>query len=231
MSTQVLNSSANLSGKTLIAAENADTITGLKTFDRDPSAPFAVTASSAVVTNLDADKVDGKHSTALMLLDGTQAMTGKLDTGSNGQIQFPATQNPSSNVNCLDDYEEGTWTPTIISSGGGAATSTNSGVYTKVGRKVTFQGRVILTSKGTLAAGTITFGGLPFTSSANYFPCTVGSFAALTTAVTFITGLVIASTTTMDIRYVAAASTAVSQLTVADLSNTTDLIFSGFYYV
>lgn len=36
------------------------TQTGLITFDRDPSAPFAVTASSAKVDNLDADKLDGQ---------------------------------------------------------------------------------------------------------------------------------------------------------------------------
>lgn len=60
----ILNTSSNLSAKTLMAAENAETITGLKTFDRDPSAPFAVSASSAVVTNLDADKLDGEEGSA-----------------------------------------------------------------------------------------------------------------------------------------------------------------------
>lgn len=39
----------------------AATLTGLLTFDRDPSAPLAVTSGSAVVANLDADKVDGKN--------------------------------------------------------------------------------------------------------------------------------------------------------------------------
>lgn len=63
MSVAVLNTNANVSGKTLLLAENADTITGLKTFDRDPSAPFAVSASSAVVANLDADKLDGQEGT------------------------------------------------------------------------------------------------------------------------------------------------------------------------
>lgn len=55
----VLNTDANLSAKTVVLAEGATTQTGLITFDRDPSAPFAVSASSAVVTNLDADKLDG----------------------------------------------------------------------------------------------------------------------------------------------------------------------------
>lgn len=40
------------------------TQTGLITFDRDPLAPFAVTASSAVVPNLDADKLDGEEGSA-----------------------------------------------------------------------------------------------------------------------------------------------------------------------
>lgn len=61
MSISVLNTDAGASGKTLVTAEGADTVTGLKTFDRDPSAPFAVTASSAVVANLDADKLDGQE--------------------------------------------------------------------------------------------------------------------------------------------------------------------------
>ena len=40
------------------------TQTGLITFDRDPSAPFAVSSGSAKVSNLDADKLDGLDSTA-----------------------------------------------------------------------------------------------------------------------------------------------------------------------
>jgi hypothetical protein len=37
------------------------TITAAWTFDRDPSAPFIVSSGSAVVTNLDADLLDGQH--------------------------------------------------------------------------------------------------------------------------------------------------------------------------
>lgn len=45
---------------------DAQTVTGLKTFDRDPSPPFAVSASSASVTNLDADLVDGFQASAFV---------------------------------------------------------------------------------------------------------------------------------------------------------------------
>lgn len=93
MSVSVLNTDAGLSGKTLDLLESDQTITGNKTFDRDPSAPFTVTASSAVVTNLDADKVDGQHgsyyndpanlSAAVPVAKGGTALTG---TPTNGQL-------------------------------------------------------------------------------------------------------------------------------------------------
>lgn len=57
----VLNTDAGLSGKTIDLLESAQTITGVKTFDLDPAAPFAVTSGSAKVTNLDADKLDGQE--------------------------------------------------------------------------------------------------------------------------------------------------------------------------
>jgi hypothetical protein len=64
MSITVLNTDAGLSGKTIANLEDGQTVTGLKTFDRDPNAPFAVSAASAVVTNLDADKLDGLEGAA-----------------------------------------------------------------------------------------------------------------------------------------------------------------------
>lgn len=57
----VLSTDAGVSGKTLDMLESDQTITGLKTFNRGTSAPFAVVAGAAVVTNLDADKLDGQE--------------------------------------------------------------------------------------------------------------------------------------------------------------------------
>ena len=70
-------------------------------------------------------------------------------------------------ANTLDDYEEGTWTPSLLF--GGAAVSmtygTNglTGTYTKVGNQVTAKGWIQLTAKGS-STGVVTIGGLPFTS-------------------------------------------------------------------
>jgi hypothetical protein len=61
MAITVLNTDAGLSGKTIVTAEGSHTVNGLHTFDRDPNPPFAVSAGSAVVSNLDADKLDGSE--------------------------------------------------------------------------------------------------------------------------------------------------------------------------
>jgi hypothetical protein len=63
MPVSVLNTTASLSGKTLLKAEDAQTITGQKTFDVGGSAPFACVSGSALVTHLDADLLDGQHGT------------------------------------------------------------------------------------------------------------------------------------------------------------------------
>lgn len=66
-----------------------------------------------------------------------------------GQIQFPATQNASANVNTLDDYEEGAWVPTATSQGGTLGATTNVGFYTKIGRQVSATFTVTIDAVGT----------------------------------------------------------------------------------
>ena len=63
----------------------------------------------------------------------------------------------------FDDYEEGTWTPTVNAAGSGSITSYNSsGTYTKVGRQVTISGFIKITNNGT-GASYLNVAGLPFT--------------------------------------------------------------------
>lgn len=79
-----------------------------------------------------------------MVLSSTGlAVTGLLDlsAATSGQIKFPATQNASADANTLDDYEEGTWTPTDASGAGLSITGTDC-KYTKVGRLVTLSGNL-----------------------------------------------------------------------------------------
>ena len=68
----------------------------------------------------------GKFATTIGVGNATPAASGS-------GITFPATQSDSSDANTLDDYEEGTWTPTL---GAGSLTITNA-TYTKIGVQVT----------------------------------------------------------------------------------------------
>lgn len=83
---------------------------------------------------------------------------GTLTPAVNG-IAFPATQVPSSDPNTLDDYEEGTWVPSV---GGNATYTAQTGYYTKVGRLVHIHCRLVINVLGTGSASTITT--LPYTS-------------------------------------------------------------------
>ena len=73
-------------------------------------------------------------------------------------------------ANALDDYEEGTWTPTwIVASGSITANSNTSGRYTKIGRVVSIMGYISYQSNSPDATGVVSVGGLPFTSVTSGF--------------------------------------------------------------
>jgi hypothetical protein len=110
----------------------------------------------------------GKVNKAGDTMTGGLTLGGALNLGSTGQIQFPATQNASSNANTLDDYEEGTWTPVLVFGGGntGMVISIQTASYTKIGRVVHIQFRFAYTTKGS-STGSALLGGLPFPATGN----------------------------------------------------------------
>ena len=84
-------------------------------------------------------------------------------------------------ANALDDYEEGTFTATLVPNVSGSITlSTNSCTYTKIGRQVTIKGQLVVSSVSSPSGGLAIFSGLPFTTinsnagrgvgTAMYFP-------------------------------------------------------------
>lgn len=90
------------------------------------------------------------------------SLAGGSITATGTGITFPATQSASSDANTLDDYEEGTFTPTITSGITSPVYNTQSGYYTKIGNTVFITARVVLTS-GTTNGNTLEIGNLPFT--------------------------------------------------------------------
>lgn len=102
--TQIANNAAEIAGKIVMLADGgtARTVTGSFTFDRDPSAPFAVTASSAVVTNLDADLLDGVQGSGYAALADNETVSGAwvfsnalLDlTNASGVLRLSGTTGP-----------------------------------------------------------------------------------------------------------------------------------------
>lgn len=108
------------------------------------------------------------HAGRVLIGTATENTSGaKLQT-SDG-ITFPATQVASSDANTLDDYEEGTWTPVLNSSGGTTFSpiAAASGSYTKIGNVCTLVGTVFenVTPSGS-AVDYITLGGMPFAAKA-----------------------------------------------------------------
>jgi hypothetical protein len=92
---------------------------------------------------------------------------GSASPSSGTGITFPATQSASTNANTLDDYEEGTWTPTINLLGTLTYTGYQNGTYTKIGSMVTIRFIVgVKSTDGTQDSSAIQISGLPFTTSA-----------------------------------------------------------------
>jgi len=90
------------------------------------------------------------------------SLSGGSTTATGTGIAFPATQSSSTDVNTLDDYEEGTWTPSI---GGTATYGTVIGTYTKIGDTVRLYFDISISVIGT--GSTTTMSGIPFNCTYN----------------------------------------------------------------
>ncbi len=162
---------------------------------------------------------------------GTLDVTGLLTLDA-GQIAFPASQNASSNVNTLDDYEEGTWQPTLIGTGGqsGQAYTTQVGSYIKIGKTVVVHGRLTMSTLGTVTTAAA-IGNLPFTSentSNQKSTAHIGNWANLGSSLSYVSGVIEPNTTRIELWGTTSAAS-LSALTQGNLGNTSDLVFSAVY--
>ena len=148
-----------------------------------------------------------------------------------GGIQFGGD---TAAANALDDYEEGTFTPTLTFGGASAGVtynaSFNGATYTKIGNRVFVSGLLVITNKGS-STGDAAIGNLPFTSvsgQTNYLGAYIAGYGF--TFADFQYARIAPNSTTIDLAEVTNAGVATS-LTNADFTNSVDLYFSAHYTV
>jgi hypothetical protein len=148
-------------------------------------------------------------------------------------ITFPATASASSDANTLDDYEEGSWTPSIAFGGGSTGITydagNRSGSYTKIGRLVFITCVVGLTNKGS-STGAAWLDNLPFivaSANENYSALSFSYFDTMTFA-DFVMMRVVASSNYAILTQTTNAGVN-SGITSSNFSNSTFLRISGCY--
>ncbi len=106
---------------------------------------------------------------------------GNIVIGASGNgIDFSATSGTGTSE-LFDDYEEGTWTPVISDGTNNGTSNVAVATYIKTGNHVHVQGRVRLSSLGSVS-GSVRLKGLPFNSkllSNNFCVMVVGRAAGL----------------------------------------------------
>lgn len=212
--------SATKTDKTTLAATGGAALVG-----NTPAGNIAATTVQAAINELDSEK-------AALAGSASQAFSSSNFTTAQG-LQFPATQNPSADVNNLDDYEEGTWTIAISFGGGttGITYSLQAGTYTKIGNRVFFNGFAVLSNKGS-STGAFLITGLPFSSNAtsgyvNPLSVRCNNLAAGVTTQVIASVTVGASTITME----SYAAGSITGLTDASVNNNSSIMVSGHYVV
>jgi hypothetical protein len=141
-------------------------ITGLVT-----ASQIATVANTQITGNITSSQI-----TSNPTLYGNVSVTGVIGVGgattstSGSGISFPASQSASSDANTLDDYEEGTWTPTQGSGLTLVGAFSSSGRYVKIGKTVMLIGQVAGATTVALSSNGELCGGLPFTAAIAPYP-------------------------------------------------------------
>jgi hypothetical protein len=123
-------------------------------------ASVILNGSTSGSVTISSPAVSGTTTLTLPATTGTVLITNGSGIASVNGVQFPATQSASADANCLDDYEEGTWTPSV---GGNATYTLRTGKYRKIGSLVFIDCEMHINTIGTGSNNTIT--GIPFTAA------------------------------------------------------------------
>jgi hypothetical protein len=126
------------------------------------------------------------------------AKTGNLIIGTAAKgINFSANTHAAGMTSeLLNDYEEGTWTPTQGAGLTVVGAFSSSGTYTKIGRLVTVKGALIGATSISALGGNVMTGGLPYAESAAVTGGAANAFAG-SASVCLLSGGVIYSVSTV----------------------------------
>ena len=129
-------------------------------------ANLILNGSTSGSVTLSSPAVSGTTTLTLPATTGTVLITNGSGIASVNGIQFPATQSASADANCLDDYEEGTWTPTVAgsSTAGTYTYSIRAGSYIKIGKTVVASFTLTTITASSAGTGGLTITGFPFTA-------------------------------------------------------------------
>jgi len=137
---------------------------------------FTISTSGTAAVPTERMRIDGSGRVGI----GTNSPSQALDVVGNIEVSGGVYLGGTVAANLLDDYEEGTFTPVLTGSTSGTLNGT--GVYTKVGNKVTIFITFTVTT-GTKPTGDYSITGLPFTSKTTSPDAT--SFTVAAVRVTF----------------------------------------------
>jgi hypothetical protein len=128
--------------------------------------PLAGTEVLPIVQSGVTKQVSVANLTAGRALSATELTltTGNLIVSDGKGIDFSATPGTGTSE-LFDDYEEGTWTPTVNGTSGSITSySARVATYTKIGNMCYLQAYIAISNIGTIA-GNLNLGGFPFTSN------------------------------------------------------------------
>lgn len=169
----------------------------------DPTAAYSSTRIKMKAGNLgvneiyfgdassdDIAKIRYEHSTNAMAfkVNNQEALrinsSGNLVVLSGNGIDFSATAGTGTSE-LLDDYEEGVYTPTLGNMSGGTVTyTTQTGIYTKVGRQVTVYFKIVVNTNTNTGGNTTV--SVPFTAGTGGFVGPLGLNTSSNSAITHV---------------------------------------------
>jgi hypothetical protein len=160
---------------------------------------------------------------------------GNLVIGTSGKgIDFSVVPNaPGMTSELLDDYEEGTWSPTLF---GSTTAGTNTylfatGRYTKIGRAVVLQFKIRISTTASMA-GNLRLGGLPFTaeSGTDYDTAiSIGAWGNLASSVNFMAGVIPQNQVYAELNSTSAASANLNAMAVTVFQAASFIVGSAVY--